>query len=82
VVLDAPDFFWMTRARRRGWQLRSADCPWPLGDGLLFLHETGAGQSASLSAVAHYAAVRLRVTRERWLYQHKDVRGYERAWKC
>jgi recombination protein RecA len=47
----------------------------PLGD-----HSTGGtptdGTSA-LSTLAHIAAVRLQVVRERWLRQHGDVRGYE-----
>jgi hypothetical protein len=30
-----------------------------------------------LSALAHYAAVRLQVVRERWLKHHGDIRGYK-----
>ena len=32
---------------------------------------------AALSALAHYAAVRLQVVRERWLRRHGDIRGYK-----
>ena len=49
---------------------------------LLVLHESpgsspAAGDGPALSALAHHAAVRLLVVRERWLPNHKDVRGYE-----
>jgi predicted ATP-dependent serine protease len=88
VVLDAPDFLWddpgqAPRLRRTPSGAVAAALGRvlkPLARSemvLLFLHETGAGPSASLSAVAHYAAVRLRVTRERWIHHHRDVRGYE-----
>jgi recombination protein RecA len=59
----------------------------------LFLHESPTGRSpalrpldrlgttqaqdVALSALAHYAAVRLQVVRERWLRRHGDVRGYK-----
>jgi recombination protein RecA len=35
------------------------------------------GGSPALSTLAHYAAVRLQVARERWLYDGQDIRGYE-----
>jgi recombination protein RecA len=41
---------------------------------LLFLHTAVKVRSTPL---AHYAAVRLQVARERWLQHHGDVRGYE-----
>jgi recombination protein RecA len=48
---------------------------------LLVLHESPtespAGSSPALSALAHYAAVRLQVARERWLQHHVDIRGYK-----
>jgi len=55
------------------------------GTVLMVLHESPAGDaghsppggSPALSAVAHVAAVRLGVVRERWLYQGRDVRGYQ-----
>lgn len=80
VVLDAPDFFWddPDQAPQLAVVLGRVLGPLSRSDSvLLFLHETGAGESASLSSVAHYAAVRLRVTRERWITRHRDVRGYE-----
>ena len=39
--------------------------------------ETPAGASPALSALAHYAAVRLQVAREEWLYHQLDIRGYK-----
>jgi hypothetical protein len=47
------------------------------GMALLVLHESPAGGSPALSALAHSAAVRLQVTRERWIQKQGDVRGYE-----
>jgi hypothetical protein len=44
---------------------------------LLVLHESAADSSPALSSLAHCAAVRLKVVRERWLEQHGDVRGYK-----
>jgi recombination protein RecA len=35
------------------------------------------GRSPALSALAHYASIRLQLTRERWLRRHGDIRGYE-----
>jgi hypothetical protein len=47
------------------------------GSVLLFLHEHVVGRSPALSALAHHATVRLHITRERWLRDHGDIRGYE-----
>jgi hypothetical protein len=44
---------------------------------LLFLRAPLPSRSPALSALAHYATVRLFVVRERWLRRHGDVRGYE-----
>jgi len=44
---------------------------------LLVLHESTTAGSPALSALAHAAAVRLQVVRERWLRHHGDIRGYE-----
>jgi recombination protein RecA len=41
---------------------------------LVFLHAAVKVRSTPL---AHYAAVRLQVSHERWLQEHGDVRGYE-----
>jgi recombination protein RecA len=46
------------------------------GTTLLVLHDSASGNSPALSALAHCATVRLQVARERWLYRHRDVRGY------
>ena len=55
------------------------------GTALIVLHESLAGDalhsppggSPALSALAHVATVRLGVVRESWLYQGKDIRGYQ-----
>jgi len=44
---------------------------------LLVLHDSPVGRSPALSALAHTASIRLQVVRERWIYLHEDVRGYE-----
>ena len=46
------------------------------GTTLLFLHESSDDDSPAFLALDHYAAVRLRVARERWLEHLGDVRGY------
>lgn len=47
------------------------------GSVLLFLHDTSIPESPALYALAHYATVRLQITRERWLRRHGDIRGYQ-----
>jgi recombination protein RecA len=47
------------------------------GTALLFLHASSTAGSPALSALAHYATVRLQVTRERWLRRRGDIRGYK-----
>lgn len=43
----------------------------------LFLSDISTDDTPVLSALAHYASVRLRVVRERWLRRYSDIRGYE-----
>jgi len=47
------------------------------GTALLFLHDSSTTGSPALSALSHYASVRLWVVRERWQCRHGDIRGYE-----
>jgi len=80
VVFEALDFFWSeplatslltaTLGRLPPFLARSDTI-------LLVLHESPDCNSPALSTLAHTAAVRLRVVRERWLRQGGDVRGYE-----
>jgi RecA/RadA recombinase len=44
---------------------------------LLFLSDISTDDTPILPALAHYASVRLRVVRERWLRLYSDIRGYE-----
>jgi recombination protein RecA len=44
---------------------------------LLFLSDIATDDTPILPALAHYASVRLRVIRERWLRLYSDIRGYE-----
>jgi recombination protein RecA len=44
---------------------------------LLVLHESPTDNSPALSTLAHTAAVRLQVVRDRWLSNHGGIRGYE-----
>ena len=46
------------------------------GTTLLVLHESSTSRSPALSALAHYASVRLQVARGGWLYHYGDIRGY------
>jgi RecA/RadA recombinase len=80
LVFDALDFVWTdphaasnlaaTLNRLTPFLTRS-------GTILLVLHESAGDRSPALSALAHCAAVRLKVVRERWLERHGDIQGYE-----
>jgi recombination protein RecA len=80
LVLDVLDFVWTdplaasylaaTLNRLPAFLARS-------GTILLVLHESAAEGSPAQSALAHSATVRLRVVREEWLRQHRDIRGYK-----
>ena len=80
LVFDALDFFWTdpTIASRLAATLNRLPAPLARsGTVLLILHEAPDSGSPALSALAHSAAVRLRVVREGWLHRHGDVRGYK-----
>lgn len=81
LVLDVLDFFWTepsTATRLAATLNRLAPFLARSGTVLLILHESStASRSPALSTLAHCATVRLQVTRERWLYLHHDIRGYE-----
>ena len=80
LVFDAADIFWTDPAAARHLTATLDRLAAPLarsGTALLFLHSAVAGRSPALSALAHYASVRLQLTRERWLRRHGDIRGYE-----
>ncbi len=85
LVFDALDFLWTDAEAAHLLAATLNRLPVTLsrsGTILLVLHEsssgsTAAGDGPALSALAHHAAVRLQVVRERWLPNHKDVRGYE-----
>jgi len=80
VVLDVVDLAWTDSQAGQALAATLNRLPAALGRAglaLLVLHESQAGGSPALSALAHNAAVRLRVTRERWIQKQGDVRGYE-----
>jgi recombination protein RecA len=80
LVFDALDTLWTTpgTARHLSAFLDRLAAPLSrLGTVLLFLHASSAAESPALSALAHYAAVRLGVSRERWLRRGSDIRGYK-----
>ena len=80
LVFDALDFFWTDPAIASRLAATLNRLPAPLarsGTILLVLHEAPDSGSPALSALAHSAAVRLRVVRERWLRHQSDIRGYE-----
>jgi recombination protein RecA len=79
LVFDAFDFLWtdpLAGAHLAATLGRLPPFLARTGTVLLVLHETE-GEGPALSALAHTAAVRLHVLRERWLKQGGDVRGYE-----
>jgi recombination protein RecA len=88
LVFDAPDFLWTDPEATSQLAAFLDRLPASLARSriaFLFLHESPPGRSATLrqaqdvalSALAHYATVRLQVVRERWLRRHGDVRGYK-----
>lgn len=90
IVFDAMDFLWTDPEAASLLAATLNRLPVALSRSntiLLILHEMAAGRSEAgeppasgspaLSALAHTAAVRLRVVRERWVQRHGDIRGYE-----
>ena len=80
LIFDALDVFWTDPKAVRLLTAMLDRLAAPLarsGTALLFLHTTFTTDSPALSALAHYASVRLQVIRERWLHLHGDIRGYE-----
>ncbi len=80
LVFDALDFVWTDP----GTVLHLAAnlnrlIPFLVRSGTVFLvlYESFQDRSPALSALAHCAAVRLKVVREKWVHQYRDVRGYE-----
>jgi recombination protein RecA len=79
LVLDTLDFLWTdpeavpdlaaTLGRLSALVARSETA-------VVVLHDSATATSPALSALAHLAAVRLRVTREDWIRDRGDVRGY------
>ena len=85
LVFDALDFLWTDAEATHLLAATLNRLPVALsrsGTVLLVLHESPpgsllTGDGPALSTLAHHAAVRLQVVRERWLPNHKDIRGYE-----
>ena len=80
LILDTLEFLWTDLAAASQLAATLSHLPPALarsGTVLLVLHESPGGSDSALSALAHTAAVRLQVTRERWLHRGSDVRGYE-----
>lgn len=80
LVFDALGFLWTDPNTARYLAAFLDRLAAPLsrsGTILLFLHASSTPESPALSALAHYATVRLQVTRERWLRRHGDIQGYK-----
>jgi recombination protein RecA len=76
LVFDALDDLWIDAGAAEQVGAFLSRLPAPLahsGQVLLFVH----AQAAQATPLAHAAALRLQIRRERWLRQHGDVRGYE-----
>ena len=80
LIFDALDLFWTEPEAVRQLTAMLDRLTVSLtrsGTALLFLHAASVGGSPALSALAHYASIRLQIVRERWLRRHGDIRGYE-----
>lgn len=80
LVLDTLDFLWADRSASRQLDASLSRLGIYLahsGTILLFLHDPLANEMPVLSALRHYASVRLEVIREEWRRSHGDIRGYE-----
>lgn len=80
LVFDAMDILWTDPIAASLLAATFDRLPAPLArfdTTLLVLHESSTDDSPALSTVAHCAAVRLEVIRERWIRRHRDIRGYE-----
>jgi recombination protein RecA len=80
LVFDAMDVFWADPAAPRYLTAVLNRLAVPLARSntvFLFLHTSSRSESPALIVMAHYAAVRLGVTRESWLRRHGDIQGYK-----
>jgi recombination protein RecA len=80
LILDLLDFLWTDPSASPLLTSTLDHLPALLtraGTALLILHGSMTGDSSALSALAHYASVRLHVARERWLHHYDDILGYE-----
>jgi recombination protein RecA len=80
LIFDVLDIFWTDSeaVRHLTALLDRSAVPLARSDtALLFLHASSADGCSAISALAHYASVRLQVIRERWLRGHGDIQGYE-----
>jgi recombination protein RecA len=80
MVFDTLDFLWTDPRAASLLAATVTRLPAFLGRSgtvLLVLHESLVDNSPAFSVLAHTAAVRLHVARERWLKHRGDVRGYE-----
>ena len=80
LVLDTLDFWWDDPSAALSLAATLNRLRAPLahsGTILLVLHDSPDIQSPALSALGHSSNVRLQVVRERWIHQHRDIRGYE-----
>ncbi len=78
LVFDAPHDLWNDTTP----SLASAMDHWmaPLhraGTALVFLRAPVASMTSSLRSLAHYASVRIYITRERWLRHYENIQGCE-----
>ncbi len=82
LVFDALDIFWVnaeTAQHLTALLNRLTPTLARSGTALLFLRSSISNDAADLPGLAHHAAVRLQLARERWLRRrgHRDTRGYE-----
>jgi recombination protein RecA len=78
LVFDAPDALWRDSTHALAGTLDHLMAPLHrAGTALVFLHVPVAPMTCGLRALAHYASMRLYVTRERWLRHYENIQGCE-----
>jgi recombination protein RecA len=80
LIFDLLEIFWTDARAARGLTAtlnRLSPFLARSGTALLFLRDASTESSPALSALAHYATVRLQVIHEGWLRHHGEIRGYE-----
>jgi len=80
LVLEVVDLLWVDASATQGiaaWLMRLSLALSHSQAALLVVHDAPDATSPALSALAHAAAIRLHVVREKWTREGGDIRGYQ-----